>query len=231
MSTFVAEAPIIRRAIAHAVQEAAAGLRSGARVLDAGAGSAPYRPFFAHCEFVTLDWPESVHAAGRGADIVADLHDLPIEDREYDFVLCTEVLEHVGDPAMVLSELGRVVVPGGKLLLTTPFVIELHEEPNDYYRYTPYALRRLVEGAGLNVESIRPLTGWWSMLAHTTRSCFLSTSPTERPAKPATWLLGALMVVVSVALARLAPLLDRFDERRALPLGFVCAAERPHATS
>lgn len=224
---FVAEAPVHRRAIALTVAEAARTLRSGTGVLDAGAGAAPYRPLFMHCDYVTQDWSASVHTGQRPPDVVADLHDLPLDDESFDFVLCTEVLEHVSEPERVVAEFSRVLRPGGRLLLTTPFVIELHEEPFDFFRYTPHALRLLVERAGLKVERVEPLTGWWSTLAHTVRHCSLATRPLDRRAGGATRIAGAITLALSVPLAWAAPRLDRLDERRALPLGYVCSAVRP----
>ena len=196
---FVAEAPVHRIAIASAVAQAASTLRAGTRVLDAGAGAAPYRPLFTHCDYVTQDWPQSVHGAGRPPDVLADLHELPLDDATFDFVLCTEVLEHVIDPARVLAELRRILRPGGWLLLTTPFVMELHEEPYDFFRYTPYALRSLVESAGLCVERVEPLTGWWSTLAHTLRHGGLATRRLDGPSRTATRIAGAITLVLSAA--------------------------------
>jgi SAM-dependent methyltransferase len=227
--TFVAEAPVHRGAIASAVAHTANTLRPGTRVLDAGAGAAPYRSLFRHCDYVTQDWPQSVHGQGTSPDVLADLHELPLGDATFDFVLCTEVLEHVSDPARVLAELRRILRPGGRLLLTTPFVLELHEEPYDFFRYTPHGLRSLVESAGLAVERVEPLTGWWSTLAHTLRHGGLATRPPERPGRTATRVAGAITLALSVPLARLAPRLDALDERRALPIGFVCAAVRHDA--
>lgn len=196
-------------------------------MLDAGAGEAPYRQLFAHCDYVTQDWPNSVHRGGRTADILADLHDLPLAEGAFDFVVCTEVLEHVRDPVRVLEELRRVLRPGGGLLLTTPFIVELHEEPFDFYRYTPHALAAMASQTGLEVERLEALTGWFSTVAQVLRHCALSIAPTGRPARPSTRLAGSLMLALSAVLGRLAPRLDRLDERRALPLGYACLARRP----
>ncbi len=55
-----------------------------------------------------------------------------------------------------MSEVHRVLKPGGRLFLTTPFLAPLHEMPNDFYRYTPSALRELAAQQGLLVTSLRP---------------------------------------------------------------------------
>ncbi len=148
LDDFIAQAPIERSLILAVVREAAAAAPAGARVLDAGAGDAPYRELFAHTDYKTTDWTESPHPGARSADIIASLDALPVEDASFDVVLCTQVLEHVAEPALVLAELRRVLRDGGELWLTVPFVGELHEEPHDHYRYTSYGLQGLCERAG-----------------------------------------------------------------------------------
>jgi SAM-dependent methyltransferase len=227
LAHFIAQAPMHRGAIVRAVAEAAAAVPAGAVVLDAGAGDAPYRPFFAHCDYRTQDWPSSVHEGASRADVVADLHELPAElSGRFDFVLCTEVLEHVADPARVLRELARVLRPGGQILLTVPFVSGLHEEPYDYWRFTSYALADLLARTGFSGESIAPLAGWYSNLAHQLRFGGVVTLPHGERAPMRARLLVRLMIYAAVLLEKLAPRLDRLDSRRALPVGWVARATR-----
>lgn len=222
LAAFVAASPLDRQPILAFMQTAAAAIAPGAAVLDAGAGEAPYRELFAHCDYRTSDWSNSVHEGAQAADFVASLDALPIPDRSFDAVLNTQVLEHVADPFAVVQELQRVLVPGGELFLTVPLVNELHEEPYDFFRYTPYALRSLFERAGLEVVSIEPLTGYYTTLAMLLRSAGLITG------------VGAqgdygrrALAALFRALALVLPRLDRLDRRRALPLGYVCRARRP----
>jgi SAM-dependent methyltransferase len=209
--------PAIRAFMSHA----AAATPPGARVLDAGAGLGPYRLLFAHCEYVTADWESSPHAVE--VDIRASLEALPVPDESFDAVLNTQVLEHVQDPAAILSELRRVLVPGGRLWLTAPLVWELHEEPFDYFRYTRHGLFHLVTQAGFVDVDVEPTTGSFTTLGQLVRNVG---SITARG--------GASDVLLARALAhaawRLGPLLarlDRFDRRRALPLGYRLMARRP----
>jgi SAM-dependent methyltransferase len=128
-----------------------------AEMLDLGAGTKPYaplyEPYFRAC--TALDVDHSPHGTGS-VDVVASADHMPFGDARFDCVIATEVLEHCRDPLAVLRETARVLAPGGKVLVTTPFLLGLHEEPHDYYRYTPYALQDLAERAGLQVESIQP---------------------------------------------------------------------------
>lgn len=158
------ELPLVRRAILSVIQEFSATFSPSARVLDAGAGNAPYAELFRHCEYVTVDWQNSVHEGAVNSDIVAALDELPVADAAFDGVLCTEVLEHVRHPEAVLGELQRILVPGGRLCLTVPFVWPLHEEPFDFCRYTPYALLAMLEASGFDNIVITPTTGYLSTL-------------------------------------------------------------------
>ena len=161
LRAFVAES-IDRRPILEFMTGAAESLNPGSRVLDAGAGSAPYGELFAHCDYVTTDWEESVHEAARSADVVAYLDDLPLDDGSFDAVICTQVLEHVKDPVVVLAELRRVLVSGGALWITVPLVWELHEEPHDYFRYTAHGVASLLERAGYADAQVRGFGGYFS---------------------------------------------------------------------
>ena len=102
---------------------------------------------------MTQDSPGSVHPGGRAADVTADLQELPIDDASFDFVLCTEVLEHVIDPARACAEVRRILRREGGTLVTVPFVGELHEEPHDYRRFSSHGIERLLAEAGF--EQVR----------------------------------------------------------------------------
>ena len=54
------------------------------------------------------------------ADIHFDLHDIPLEDNQYDVVFCNHVMEHVDDPISCMSELNRVMKPGGWAIMQVP---------------------------------------------------------------------------------------------------------------
>jgi SAM-dependent methyltransferase len=97
-------------------------------------------------EYVSLMYPEF--------DVCA-----PLEDpRRYDVVICEQVLEHVPDPWAAVSNLRAMCTPGGHLIVSTPFLVRVHELPlfamGDYWRFTPRGLRTLLESAGLDVETV-----------------------------------------------------------------------------
>src|SRR5579884_4039619 len=80
------------------VADRAREVRPGARVLDVGAGGAPYRHLFSHCDYRTHDFGQ-LHAdqiiQGRYSAIyyVSDITHIPVPDGSFDVVVNTEVLE------------------------------------------------------------------------------------------------------------------------------------------
>src|SRR5262245_32089297 len=125
------------------------------RVLDYGCGGSPYRPLFGECTYHRADL-----IGGRNLDFeFAAVGRLPPQAADYDFVLSTQVLEHVEGPTAYLQECCRVLRPGGHLLLTTHGIFEDHAVPHDYWRWTAGGLQRMIEEvAGLKVRITKKLT-------------------------------------------------------------------------
>lgn len=89
---------------------------------------------------------------------------LPVEDRYFDAVLCTQVLEHVKNVDMI-NELIRVIKPGGTLVLSVPFIYNEHGSPHDYRRYTYHGLREIFLKLGWKIVDIRKQGACGSTLA------------------------------------------------------------------
>jgi ubiquinone/menaquinone biosynthesis C-methylase UbiE len=75
--------------------------------------------------------------------VVGDAHHLPIGSGSIDLVLSFQLLEHCNDPRRTVSEMHRVLAPGGTMVLSTVLLYALHGSPQDYYRFTDVALRDL----------------------------------------------------------------------------------------
>ena len=115
------------------------------RLLDVGCGSKPYKGLFHVDEYVGLDVDSVTTRKLAVADYFYDGGKFPFENASFDSILCNQVLEHVFNPDEFLAEIARVLKPGGKLLLTVPFVWDEHEQPYDYARYSSFGLRALLE--------------------------------------------------------------------------------------
>ena len=121
------------------------------RLLDVGCGSKPYQELFSVDDYIGLDIDNEASRNRKIADYFYDGKTFPFNEDEYDSVLCNQVLEHVFNPDEFLSEIKRVLKPGGRLLLTVPFVWDEHEQPHDYARYSSFGLKALLDKNGFNV--------------------------------------------------------------------------------
>jgi len=120
-------------------------------VIDIGCGEKPYADWFEGTEYFGLNYGTS----GASPDIVGDAQCIPIKSDCSDIVFSTQVIEHVPNPALMISEMHRILKTGGLIVLSGPFCWPLHEEPHDYYRFTVYGFRYLLSQAGFEVEDIR----------------------------------------------------------------------------
>jgi SAM-dependent methyltransferase len=138
-------------------------------VLDAGAGRAPYRGLFSHARYETADFLAVKGKKYRQPDYVCDLAEIPVDDARFDHVVLTQVLEHLPEPTKVLAELHRVLKPGGILWLTAPLFYAEHERPHDFFRYTQFGLRHILETAGFEVLEIDWMEGYLGTLSYQAR--------------------------------------------------------------
>ena len=137
------------------------------RVLDIGCGKKPYFPYFAANvdEYVGVD----IDVDNPMADMLAPVEDLPVEDDSFEVVLCTQVLEHAGDPDQAVTELYRVTAPGGRVLASTHGVQVYHPSPEDHWRWTHSGLELLfLRNAAWKSISVHPAGGAATCLASMT---------------------------------------------------------------
>ena len=135
--------------------------------LDVGCGRMPYRSLILERpsrveRYIGADLGGSAHG---NPDLRFDGRELPLKSASIDSAMATEVLEHCAEPVKLLSEIGRVLKPGGFFFCTVPFVWPLHEVPNDHYRYTPFALRKLLMEANFSEVQLKAHGGWDASLA------------------------------------------------------------------
>lgn len=198
-------------------------LRAVARgtLLDVGSGTMPFRSSVIDLvdEYRSLD----VEPRVPDVDVIADVRDMrPVGSETCDVVLCSQVLEHIPDPASALTEMMRVLRPGGSLVLTVPFLSRLHEEPADYFRFTQYGLASLLEGAGFRIVAIVPAGSFCSFIGHQISTVVVCSVWDVPVVSGAAFWLNLLLVVLPCSWAdRVLPM------RRRMPLNYVAVAVKP----
>lgn len=109
-------------------------------ILVLGAGDDPYRHLL---PLATSILTTDISSAHGEVNQIADAHDLPFLDDSFDGVLATELFEHLASPAKASEELMRVLKPGGKGIITIPFMFHIHGDPYDFSRLTKGGLEQL----------------------------------------------------------------------------------------
>lgn len=148
----------VRKRIDDAIA-ASANLAHGV-LFDVGCGSKPYKTLFEPyiTGYIGLEYSPDSGYRGNAADVCGDAAKLPIGDNCVDTILCTEVMEHIHDPERTIGEFARVLRPGGRLITTAPFIYPIHDK-YDFFRYSPDGLAVIMNRYGLEVETIKPLSG------------------------------------------------------------------------
>lgn len=144
----------------------AKSIPKGSIVLDAGCGEAPYRHMFNHTKYESADFMQSDRPYSEKITYVCDLAKIPVKKARFDYIICNQVLEHIPQPDLVMKELYRVLKPGGKILFTAPLFYQEHEKPFDFFRYTQFGWRKLLENAGLKEDKIEPLEGLFGLCGY-----------------------------------------------------------------
>ena len=167
------------------------------RLLDVGCGSKPYQALFVVDAYIGLDIDSEASRQRGIADHHYDGNTFPFADATFDSVLCNQVLEHVFNPDEFLGEIVRVLKPGGKLLLTVPFVWDEHEQPYDYARYSSFGLRALLEKQGFKIVHHKKIGADASILFQLANAyLFKVTQGWSRPSK--LLFTASVMAIVNV---------------------------------
>lgn len=129
------------------------------RLLDLGCGLMPYRQYIQEHssieQYIGMDLEQSEVYQTIVPDMYWDGYHIPLADNSIDTILLTEVLEHCPEPLVILEEAKRVLKPCGKIILSVPFIWYLHESPWDFYRYTPFAIKRMLEKTELGIDYVK----------------------------------------------------------------------------
>jgi len=142
-------------------------------LIDLGCGEKPYKDFFDGIDkYIGIDFSSySSNKDFKGCapdlffnEIYTENFELPFANDSYDNAVAFQVIEHHKDPQKMLSEMIRVVKNGGYILLTVPFLGGVHEEPNDYQRFTEYGMAELLEKNGCAILESRKAGKFFSVV-------------------------------------------------------------------
>lgn len=139
-------------------------------LLDIGCGKMPYKNYLMEISNINNYFGLDINNAleydrNIRPDYFWDGINMPFKNESFDCAIGTEVLEHCPDPDIILNETNRVLKSGGLFFFTVPFLWNLHEVPNDQYRYTPFSIKKHLERNNfINIE-IYAMGGWHASLA------------------------------------------------------------------
>lgn len=209
-------------------------IKPGDRILDLGSGEGRHTHHLSYMghrvlsidldpgelkknreRWLELKWMEGGHDFGHADFMLADGDRLPFPDDTFDHIICTEVVEHVPDPAVTMAELHRILKPGGNLAVSTPAMLpemacwklswEYWHAPGGHVRiFKPGALGELVREADFKLFSLRHKHAlhsiWWIL------RCAYGL-PNDRAIVPRVW----LKVVIEPAMFRRSKFWDRIE--------------------
>ncbi len=110
--------------------------RPAGSVLDLGCSHKPYAPIIKAQKYVGVDFFNSDFA-----DIKADLNIEQDFGERYNLVVCFDTMEHVLRTDNLIATMRNSIKPGGRIVVTAPFFYGIHDEPEDYHRFTEYFYR------------------------------------------------------------------------------------------
>jgi ubiquinone/menaquinone biosynthesis C-methylase UbiE len=209
------------------VKEQSLSIPEGSNVLDVGSGSAPYRDLFSHCIYKTHDFAQLNDVQLRGykgynkIDYVSDICSIPVPSQSFDYVLCTEVIEHVPEPISALKEISRIIKPGGVLFLTAPLGSGLHQEPYHFYGgYTPYFYNKVLTDCGFSKVEITSNMGFYSLFSQELIRLVRRLAPWKSLTNLMVFPFWMFFLILSIFMPFISPILDKLDANVDFTVGY-----------
>jgi SAM-dependent methyltransferase len=172
--------PLLRREIEFCIANYATPARGAAKAVDIGCGGQPFRELLQQIGYSYCG--VDVNPEGRPSVDVLWAADEPLPEElvrrgPFDFLLCTEVIEHVADWQAAFANFGLLLAPSGRALITAPFFYQPHEEPYDFWRPTIHAIDYYARRTGLNALYRQAAGDVWDVLGTMLATCkFLPSS-------------------------------------------------------
>jgi SAM-dependent methyltransferase len=198
-------------------------LYASGRMLDIGCGEKSYQEMAApYVEMhIGVDLPRTFHDTSC-IDIFAAAYQIPVPDNSIDTVLCTDVLEHLEEPGLAITEAFRLLKPGGYAIYTVPLFWHLHEQPYDYFRFTEYGLKYLLENSGFEIVEIKSAGGFFVTFGQEF-VYYLQGLRRGGRRNPLWWILPPFMQLVQAV----AYLLGKIEKNRRFTMEYIVVVRKP----
>lgn len=208
-------------------------LPKGLKILDAGAGELRFKEFCSHLEYVSQDFGKydgSGDSLGLQTgkwdnsklDIISDITEIPVSDKSFDVILCSEVFEHIPDAVAAIKEFSRILRPGGILLITAPFNSLTHFAPYHFCGYNKYWYLHHLSKSGFDINIIDHNGSWFSFIAQELRRTrFVSNIYSSK-------ILGILTRILIIPILVMLTILQKYDKgsNELLCFGFMVKATK-----
>jgi len=127
--------------------------------LDLGAGRRPFSQKLSRLVILSVD-----QVPYNGINLITDIDSkLPINNNVFDFIVLSNLLNHIKNPIDMLSECYRILKPNGILIGVTPFIKKIQNSPSDFYRYTDTSIHKVLSESGFKKNKVSHIGNLYSV--------------------------------------------------------------------
>ena len=220
-----------------AIKTFAHSIPAGAKILDAGAGLKPYQILFSHCEYESCDFADCEEFFSNLDDGTRDdlrsrhnyicpIDAIPVANDTYDFVLCSQVLEHVPNPQAAAKELHRILKPKGQLFVTVPQGYGIHGEPYNFFYFTRYGIDLILAGASFDAVRTEERGGYFFYLYDRLANAIPRIVVGYRNMFLMMLVLSPMHVLLAYVIGPVLLLLEPLDREKRFTLGYTSLATK-----
>ena len=193
------------------------------KMADIACGEKPYAKMASAfvTEHIGIDHQETIHDKTR-IDLIGTVYEIPAHDESFDSLLCTDVLEHVEEPAAAIAEAARILKSGGFGIYSVQFFWHIHESPRDFYRYSNFGLKYLFKKNGFEIIAVRALTGFCATFGQEV-AYFVNQYRGRSKAHLLYWLLRPLIILIQ----GLAYLLGKIEKSEGFAVEYIAVGRKP----
>ena len=209
---------ISRRELHRSIASFIAQVPAGSKILNIGSGGTIMREIEKNLKHHDIIVQSTDIDPDRKPDFVDDITQTKLQPDSFDYIVCAEVIEHVTRPQLAADNLLRILKPGGRCLVSTPYIFPTHDAPHDYFRYTEFGLRLLF--AKFELVELKAKTTWWeTLLLLAWRNMWLG----DLKAKLIIWFISIFII----PLLPVFYLLSRKRPNLAMTAGFIVELVKP----